>query len=115
MTHRKERVSSLILREVSEIIERDLQDPRLGFVTVTGVKITSDLRHATIFITVHGTEEERKETLAVLNSARGYIRREFGRRVRLKYTPEIDFEYDNTFEEMERINKLFESLEENSG
>lgn len=115
MGHRRERVSSLLLREISEIIERELRDPRLGFITVTGVKITSDLRHATIFITVHGTEKEKEETLSVLNSAKGFIRKEFGRRVRLKYTPRIDFEYDNTFEEMERINKLFENLEEDSG
>lgn len=93
-TRRSERVADLLRREVCKIIEEDLKDPELGFVTVTGVRVSADLKHAKVLVSVLGDEEARKKSLAALTRARGYIRLLIGRRVRLRFTPEISFRFD---------------------
>ena len=80
MTTRQERVQELLKVEVSDILRRELKDPRLGFITVTDAEITSDLRHAKIFVSVLGSEEERKENMAILKRAEKFVRQELGRR-----------------------------------
>ena len=105
--------TSRVGEEFREILAEEiprLKDPRVGFVTVTGVEVTADLRHATIFYTVMGDERERKATAAGLRSATAHLRQVIGRQVRLKVLPELSFAEDATFETAERIDHLIEQL-----
>ena len=92
---RVRKMQEFIKQEVGNMLLRELKDPRLGFVTVTGVKLTGDLREATVYVSLFGQEEERKESLMVLNKSKGFIRKELGTRLKVYYTPEISFEEDN--------------------
>lgn len=112
---RSERVADLIRREVSKIIEHDLKDPRIGFVTVTAVRITDDLQQATVLVTHLGDDEARRKSLDALQHARKHIRQLLGRRVRLKYIPELRFGYDTIADEGRRIERLLEGLKEDDG
>ncbi len=91
---RARRLSERITQIVAEMLERRIKDPRLGFVTVTDTKVTGDLRDATVFYTVYGSEEEQLATVAALASATGVIRSEVGRQTGIKHTPSITFEQD---------------------
>ena len=91
---RVRKMQEFIKQEVGNMLLRELKDPRLGFVTVTGVKLTGDLREATVYVSLFGQEEERKESLMVLNKSKGFIRKELGTRLKVYYTPEISFEED---------------------
>ena len=88
---RVRKMQEFIKQEVGNMLLRELKDPRLGFVTVTGVKLTGDLREATVYVSLFGQEEERKESLMVLNKSKGFIRKELGTRLKVYYTPEISF------------------------
>jgi ribosome-binding factor A len=81
--------------EIADVLLRRVKDPRIGFVTVTGVKVSPDLRHATVFVSLLD-EGAVAETLAALERASGFVRAELGRRMRLKYTPELSFKHDTT-------------------
>lgn len=98
MVKRSDKVGEQIHKIVSELLIKGLKDPRIGFVTITGVKLTTDLRQATIFFTVIGSDEERKNTEAGLNSARGFIRKELGQALKLRVVPEVQFKYDTSVE-----------------
>lgn len=111
MTTRQERVKELLKIEISDIIMKEIKDPRLGFVTITDAEITKDLRHAKIYISVYGDEKAKAETLAVLQSAAGYIRGIFGRRVHMKIIPEITFKIDTAVEYGARIFELLQQVE----
>ncbi len=111
---RAQRIGDLIKREIGDIIERGLKDPRIGFVTVTAVEISADLRHARIFFSIYGDEHVREESRKGLESARFYIQGEIGRRLRLKYTPELSFQLDQSIAQGLRITKLIEKLHEES-
>ena len=95
---------------VSELLVKGLKDPRIGFVTITGVKLTDDLHLATIFFTVIGSDAERKDTEQGLNSARGYIRKELGKNLRMRYIPDIVFRYDVSVEYGSRIESLLKEI-----
>ncbi|MBI5118095.1 30S ribosome-binding factor RbfA [Candidatus Poribacteria bacterium] len=110
MENRQKRLGELIKQEISEMMLREIKDPRIGFVSITSVDMTADLRHAKVFISVLGSESERKSSLAGLRSATGFIRRELGHRLRLKYTPEISITYDKSIEEGVRIVALIDSV-----
>lgn len=110
---RAARLSEAIKEEISDIIQRGLKDPRIGFVTVTGVEVSPDLRHATVFFSILGTESERKETLAGMESAKGHIRTELGKRIRLKFLPELSFKLDKSIEESQRITELIQRIHRN--
>lgn len=114
---RLSRLQEAIKEEVSQIIQFELKDPRIGLVTVTSVDISPDLRQARIFLTVLGSSEDQKESLAGLDSAKGFIRSELGKRVKMKFTPQIEFKIDESVEEGIRISKLIDRLhkEEKSG
>jgi len=103
-------VGELIGEEVSRIIQFDLKDPRLGFVTVTGAEITQDLKTAVIYISVYGGEDQVKKSIEALARASGYIRREIGKRVKLKRTPELAFEHDRSREYASRIETLIRQI-----
>lgn len=93
---RPDRVGELLKEEVSRILSGELKDPLLGFITITGVKVSGDLRHAKIFVSVLGDEEERKKSLQGLDRAKGYIRRLLGKRLKLRFTPDISFQIDKS-------------------
>lgn len=95
---RVRKMQEFIKQEVGNMLLRELKDPRLGFVTVTGVKLTGDLREATVYVSLFGQEEERKESLMVLNKSKGFIRKELGTRLKVYYTPEISFEEDKSLD-----------------
>lgn len=94
------------------MISRDMKDRRVGFVTVTGVQVSPDLRHARIFISLMGSESEKKETLEALNRANGWVRHELGQRIRMKYLPEIVFLTDTSQDYGERIDRLIDEIRE---
>jgi len=90
------------------MIGAELKDPRLGFVTVTRVDLTADLRYARIFVGVLGSADERGRTVDVLRGAAGFVRKEIGRRLRLRFAPEIDFRYDKGLDATDRVARLLE-------
>ncbi|UWG98533.1 30S ribosome-binding factor RbfA [Dehalobacter sp. DCM] len=108
--HRAFRLAESIKAEVSKIIREDIKDPRLGFVTVTDVDVADDLRHAKIYVSVMGKEDEVTSSLEVLNKAAGYIRSELGRTISLRYFPEITFKYDQSIENGAHISKLLREV-----
>jgi len=106
---RSQRVSDLIREEIADIIMNKIKDPRLGFITVTGVKITEDLKIATIYISIL-KEEEKETAMEILNSAKGFIRTELSRRVRMKFIPALTFRIDESLEYGTRIEKLLKEI-----
>lgn len=108
---RVEKVQELMKQEVSEIVLRELKDPRIGFVTVTEVKCTADLREAKIYVSVMGSDDQVKNTLAGLKSSMGFIRREIGRRIRLRFTPEISLALDKSLDYSAHIQELLLKVE----
>ena len=98
------------LREVISQSVGELEDPRIGFVTVTGVEASSDLRHATVFVSVLGSERKREGALAGLESSRGILQSRINRELRLKRTPQLVFEYDRSVDRGVRLSKLLDEL-----
>ena len=99
MAHRIERVNNLIRREISELLQRQVKDPRLGsFVAVTQVSISSDLRHAKIFVSRTGSDKEKRETLSGLTAASHFFRSQLARRLKLRRIPELSFQWDDSIE-----------------
>jgi ribosome-binding factor A len=109
---RSERVADLVRKEISEMLVRTIKDPRIGFVTITRVTVTDDCRSARIYYSVVGSPDEREQSLEGLNSAKGYIRRELGHRMKLKYTPEIVFQFDPSVEYAVHMGELIHHLQE---
>ncbi len=103
---RSHRIGDQIQKEISELLARGLKDPRIGFVTITSVEVTSDLHLARIYYTVMGDDEARASTAKGLEKATSFIRRELGRRMRIRYIPDLLFNYDSTLDHSEHINKL---------
>ncbi len=110
MFKRSEKVAEAIHEMVSGLIVKGLKDPRIGFVTITGVKVTDDLHLATVYFTVVGSDEEKVATEKGLNSARGYIRKEMGKSLRMRYVPDIVFKYDESVAYGSRIESLLREL-----
>jgi ribosome-binding factor A len=110
MYKRSEKVAEAIHELISELLIKGLKDPRIGFVTITGVKVTNDLHLATVFFTVIGSEEEKKATGLGLRSARGFIRKEMGKSLRMRYVPELIFQYDESVEYGIRIETLLKEI-----
>jgi ribosome-binding factor A len=107
---RSDRVAEAIKREVSLMIYQEVKDPRVHFVTVTDVKITDDLRYAKIFVSVLGDEATRKESLEGLVNAKGFLRSELGRKIGLRYTPDIQFVLDQSLDHAIKIRTLLNSI-----
>ncbi len=114
MTVRMDRVASLIREEVSIIIQRELTEPGYGFITVTEVKVTPDLKIAKVYVSILGNSGIREKTLAMLGDKKKYIRLLLGGHIRLKFTPEIHFFLDDTLDRVERINDLIKKTHDNS-
>ncbi|MDQ3981504.1 MAG: 30S ribosome-binding factor RbfA [Actinomycetota bacterium] len=109
MTQRTERVQKLAREVLGDAIQ-SLKDPRVGFVTVTAVRITRDLRHARVLVSILGDEDARKESLKGLESAKPVLRAELGRQMRMKYLPDLIFELDEGAAEAERIEGLLRQI-----
>jgi ribosome-binding factor A len=103
------------LREVISESVGELKDPRIGFVTVTEVRASPDLRQATVFVSVLGSERQREQTLAGLESSRGILQHRLGRELHLKRTPQLVFEYDRSVERGARLSKLLDELSSEPG
>ncbi len=110
MSIRTEQVKSLLKTEISDIIRRQINDPRIGFITITDAEVTADLHYAKVYVSVFGSEEEKKKTFDALHSASGFIRNEFGSRVKMKVIPEITFVPDLAIEHGARMFELFELI-----
>ncbi len=111
---RAERVGEGFREVLAQEIQK-LKDPRVGFVTVTGVKVTPDLRHAWVFYTSYGDDAAKAGTRAALRSATPHLRAVLGRQVRLKFLPELEFEEDRSIENGERIDRLIAGLQSEHG
>jgi len=111
MTRRIERVNSLIRQEISELLQRQVKDPRLGnFVAVTEVDTSSDLRYAKIFVSCISGEEDRQKTMSALTSASGFLRNEMARHLKLRRIPELVFRWDNSIERGTHILELIDEV-----
>ncbi|UJF35381.1 30S ribosome-binding factor RbfA [Paenibacillus hexagrammi] len=104
------RVGEQIKKELSQIIQSELKDPRIGFLTVTGVDVTNDLSLARVFLSVMGTDEQKEATLKALASGTGYIRSELGKRIRLRKIPDLQFKFDSSIDYGSRIDNLLHQL-----
>jgi ribosome-binding factor A len=108
---RIDRVNELLRSEIAELISREIKDPRLaGMISVTEVETTTDLRHAKVFVSVFGTEEERSSSLAALRSATGFVRREVAQRVTFRHMPELEFHLDSSIEQGDKIMRLLRQV-----
>lgn len=109
---RTSRVAEQMKKELGEIVNHKLKDPRIGFVTITDVELTNDLLQATVYISVLGDEAEKNRTLEGLQKATGFIRSEIGKRIRLRKVPEITFAFDEVQEYGNRIEMILKKLKE---
>ena len=108
---RAARLAENIREHVAELIANKLKDPRIGFVTVTRVELTADQRLARILVGVLGDLEARKKSLAGLRQAAGFVRRELAQRLRLRFVPEVEFEFDKGLEATDRVAQLLEQAQ----
>ena len=113
---RPERVGQEIQAAVADMLIRgDLHDPRIGYITITGVKVSPDLRVARIYHSMIGTEEEKAKTQAGLDAAKGYVRREVTSKVKLRVSPEVFFTFDGSLEEGDKIERLLKEVKAKEG
>ena len=111
---RIERVNELMREAIATILSTKITDPRIGFVTVTKVETTPDLRHARVFLSILGDRKQRAKTMEALEHAKGFVRNEMAKVVRLKYLPELAFQTDESLESSYRIGSILKRLEKES-
>jgi ribosome-binding factor A len=109
-SHRPERVAELVRQTVGAFLTGDVRDPRIGFVTVTGVEVTADLSHANVRVSVMGTEEEKQRSLEGLASAARFLRAQLSQELRLRTSPELHFHLDRGLEHAQRIDEVLKTL-----
>lgn len=109
---RVDRVAEAIKREISNIIHDELKDPRIGFVTITRAEITQDLRYAKIFYSILGSAKEEDNTQKAIESAKGFIKKLIGDRIKLRFTPELSFHLDKSAEYSQRIQEQLDKIKE---
>jgi len=114
-TTRNARLRELFKEEISAILQREMKDPRIGFVSVTDVELSQDLRHAKVFVSVLGDDAAKESTMAGLANAQGFIRTELSRRIRLRYIPEVMFRLDESIERGARVQRLLRQVAETKG
>ena len=108
------RLRELFKQETSDILRREMKDPRVGFVSVTDVELSPDLRHARIFVSIYGDADAKTKTMAALTSAAGFVRTELAHRIRLRHIPEVAFRLDESIEYGDRVNRLLRQVAEES-
>ncbi len=111
---RAQRIAEQMKKEIASIIKSEIKDPRLGFVTVTSVELSNDLRHSKVYISVYGNDAKKEDSLNILKKATGFVRKELSRRIKLRYTPEIVFKIDNSIEHGVKIAKLLSKVKDDS-
>ncbi|WP_279041873.1 30S ribosome-binding factor RbfA [Brevibacillus borstelensis] len=107
---RMSRVGEEIKKELSIVLQRGLKDPRIGFVTVTDVEVTSDLQLAKVYVSIFGSEEQRRDSLAGLQKAKGYLRTEIGRRGKLRHIPDFVFKLDESIDYGSKIETILREI-----
>lgn len=107
---RAKRVAEAIKEEVASLLIKGLKDTRIGFVSVVGARVSSDLRTADVYVSLYGSESEKKSSLVGLQSSAGFIRRHIGQALRLRFAPEIRFKEDTTLDEVFRLEKIFKEI-----
>lgn len=113
---RPARVAHEFQREIGALIARGLKDPRItGFITVTGAKMSPDLKQVTVYLSVHGDDRVRRDTLAGLRAASGFLKREVSRAIGLRWVPDLQFSYDASVEEGDKIERLLKEVKEREG
>ncbi len=110
MSKRSEKLAETIHETVSSLLSRGLNDPRIGFITITAVEVVDDLSVARIYFTVIGDEKAKKDSTTGLNSAKGYIRRELGRVLTIRHIPELIFNYDHSLDYGNRIDTILKKI-----
>jgi ribosome-binding factor A len=115
MSVRIARLRELFKEEISVILQREMKDPRIGFASITDVELSPDLRHAKVFVSILGNAEAKASTMAGLENARGFIRKELGRRIRLRHIPEVLFRLDESIERGARVQRLLRQVAEAEG
>jgi ribosome-binding factor A len=110
-TRRRKQVGDLLRDEISFMIQRGLKDPRIGFASITRVDVSPDIRYATVFVSVMGTEEEQSESLVALNNASGFIRHELGPKLTMRSIPNIRFRLDRSMEHAENVQRLLSEID----
>lgn len=109
---RSEKVADLIQKEISQMLVKSIKDPRIGFVTITKVSVSEDCRFAKVYFSVVGTLAEKERSMKGLDSAKGFVRKELGRRIRLRYTPEILFQFDPSIEYAIHMGELIQTIQQ---
>jgi ribosome-binding factor A len=112
ITRKQKEVAELLRREISNIVLRDLNDPRMGFVAITRVEPAKDFRSAKVYITVRGSDAEMQESLDILNHARGYVQHLIGERLTLRFTPVLEFLKDEELVRARRVERLIDEVRE---
>jgi len=107
---RPKRVGELVRKEVADLLMKGVKDPRIGFVSITGAKMSPDLHYANVFVSLFGSESEKKSSLIGLQQSAGWIRREIGKRLRLRVTPEIRFFEDTTLDDVYHLEARFKEI-----
>jgi len=107
MRYRRLRVQDQLREEISLIIQREIRDPGLGFITIIDVQMSEDLKIAKVYFSIYGNDEEKKRTLEALKRSKGYIKFLLGKRVKLRYMPELYFMLDNSLEKVQRMEEVF--------
>lgn len=107
---RQGRMAEETKRLLSAVIAKEIKDPRLGFLTITRVVLSSDLQHAAVYVSVLGEEEEQKQTMRILERVKGYLRREVGHGLGVRVTPELNFKLDSSIEEGTRVLQIMQDL-----
>lgn len=106
------RVAEVVRAEIAQLLSNGLKDPRVGFVSIMDVKMSLDLRYANVYVSIYGSEKETKDSLIGLRNSAGWIRRELGRRLKLRLTPEVRFFEDTTLEEVFHLEEVFKDLKD---
>ena len=109
---RVDRLAQQIQQELSDILIKGMKDPRIGFVSITGVRLSKDLKYARIFVSVYGSDEESQQTMAALERAKGFLRTELGQRISVRHIPELTFLLDHSIEQGAKINEILSKLPE---
>jgi ribosome-binding factor A len=113
MEHKRaDRIADLILKELAEVLLRRVKDPRLADITLTNVEVSPDLRHAKVYYSLLGDDEKRSKATVGLESARGFVKRELGKRLQLRRMPDISFCFDASLEHGSQIDRLLAELKE---
>jgi ribosome-binding factor A len=110
-TRRRRQVGDLLRDEISFMIQRGLKDPRIGFASITRVEVSPDIRYATVYVSVMGSEEEQSESLVALNNASGFIRHELGPKLTMRSIPIINFRLDRSMEHAENVQRLLNEID----